>query len=210
MSMDKWNALKQPPKEALKTIGGGRLKGMTDIKPQWRFQAMTEQWGQCGDGWKYTIDKLWMDAGTDGQVMVFALISLYTNNNGIWSAPIPGIGGSLMIMKESSGLHCSDECYKMAVTDALSVAMKALGMAADVYMGAWDGSKYRDSPEDDHLADIVSWKQQCDEYAPDDLETFRGWFKSNRKAIEMGCGQAGAVQVYAHFIEVGKQRKATP
>ena len=37
---------------------------------------------------------------------------------------------------ESKGAYVSDECYKMALTDALSVAMKALGVAADVYFEA--------------------------------------------------------------------------
>ena len=35
----------------------------------------------------------------------------------------------------------SDECYKMALTDAISVAAKALGVAADVYYKN-DRSKY--------------------------------------------------------------------
>ena len=49
--------------------------------------------------------------------------------------------------KESKGLYSSDEGYKMAVTDALSVAMKSLGVAADIYAGKWDGSKYADAKE---------------------------------------------------------------
>jgi hypothetical protein len=40
-------------------------------------------------------------------------------------------------------MHSNDEGYKMAITDALSVAMKSLGVAADIYMGLWDGSKYK-------------------------------------------------------------------
>lgn len=30
----------------------------------------------------------------------------------------------------------------MAMTDALSVAFKAVGVAADIYLGNYDGSKY--------------------------------------------------------------------
>ena len=52
-----------------------------------------------------------------------------------------------MVVKESGGLHINDEAYKMAVTDALSVALKMLGVGADVYMGLYDGSKYKDAPE---------------------------------------------------------------
>lgn len=143
--MEIWNALKQPPKSALKQIGGGRLKGMTDVNPQWRYQAMTEFFGQCGQHWKYEIVKLWLEPATDGQVCAFAQINLYVKGS-VWSEAIPGIGGSMLIAQEKNGLHVSDEAYKMAVTDALSVAMKMLGMAADIYAGLWDGSKYRDTP----------------------------------------------------------------
>nr|DAM81950.1 MAG TPA: PROTEIN/RNA Complex, archaeal, ribosomal, 50S, protein.0A [Caudoviricetes sp.] len=42
---------------------------------------------------------------------------------------------------ERNGPNCSDECYKMATTDALSVAAKALGVGADIYWQA-DSTKY--------------------------------------------------------------------
>ena len=145
--MEIWNALKQPPPSALKKIGGGRLKGMTDISPQWRYKAMTEQFGVCGVGWTYEIINTWSEQGADGVILAFAKIALLIKTGDVWSDPIPGIGGSTMVAKETSGLYSSDECYKMAVTDALSVAMKMLGVASDIYEGLWDGSKYRDVPE---------------------------------------------------------------
>ena len=144
--MEIWNKLKQPPVSALKKIGGGRLKGMTDINPQWRYKAMTEQFGICGVGWTYEIINTWSEQGADGVILAFAKIALLIKNGDVWSEPIPGIGGSTMVAKETSGLYSSDECYKMAVTDALSVAMKMLGVASDIYEGLWDGSKYRDAP----------------------------------------------------------------
>lgn len=143
-----WDAVKRPPASALKQIKAGRLAGMSDINPQWRLQVMTEQFGPCGIGWKYTIDKLWTEPGSSEQVMAFALVSLYTRNEESWSEPVPGIGGSTLIAREKSGLHSNDEAFKMAITDALSVAMKALGVAADIYSGLWDGSKYRDPPKE--------------------------------------------------------------
>ena len=136
-----YNTLKQLPKEALRTIQAGRLKGKTDVNPQYRYKAMTEQFGVCGIGWKYTIDKLWLEPATD-QVCAFAEIGLSIKVDGEWSDPIPGTGGSMLVAKESTGLHVSDEAYKMAVTDALSVAMKMIGVAADIYAGLFDGNKY--------------------------------------------------------------------
>lgn len=150
-----WNAVARPPKHALKQIKGGRLQGMTDVNPQWRYQAMTEQFGPCGVGWKYTIEKTWTESGTDGQVMLFALVHVYVRAEQLnfeWSDPVVGIGGSLLIAKEKDGLRSTDEAYKMAVTDALSVALKMLGVAADVYAGRWDGSKWSNGEEKGYTA----------------------------------------------------------
>ena len=59
-----WEILARPPKSALKQIKGGRLSGMTDINPQWRYKAMTDVFGQCGNGWKYEIQRTWTEQGT--------------------------------------------------------------------------------------------------------------------------------------------------
>jgi len=143
-----WNKLNQPPKWALKEIRAGRLKGKSDINPQWRYHALTENFGPCGTGWKFTIDRLWLEPGNGNEIFAFAMVTLYVNNGGQWSAPIPGVGGSKLVQQESSGPHNNDEAYKMAVTDALSTSCKMLGVASDIYMGLWDGSKYieKDKP----------------------------------------------------------------
>lgn len=142
-----WSKVYQPPVGATKKIGGGRLSGMTDINPQWRLEAATELWGPCGIGWKYDIKKLWVEPVATGEVLAFALVDVYYFENGDWSLPVQGIGGSRMVANENSGPYASDECYKMAVTDALSVAFKALGFGADIYAGRFDGSRYLEKPK---------------------------------------------------------------
>ncbi len=143
-NMEIWDKLKRPPESALKRIQAGRLKGKSDINPQWRYEVMTEVFGICGLGWKYEIKKIWQEQGSYDQITQFAEINLFINYDG-WSAPIPAVGGSMLIAKESAGLHTNDEAVKMAVTDALGTAMKMLGVAADIYKGLWDGSKYVDT-----------------------------------------------------------------
>lgn len=137
-----YNAVREVPKTAMKTIGAGRLKGMTDISPMWRIKCLTEQFGPCGIGWYYDIVEKWLEPGAGGEVAAFVRILLYIKYDGEWSKPIEGIGGSSFIASEKSGLHTSDECYKMALTDAISVACKALGMGADVYWQG-DNTKYQ-------------------------------------------------------------------
>ena len=128
------------PDNAKKPIGAGRLKGMTDISPMWRIKMLTDEFGPCGFGWKYDIGQQWVEQGADGVVMAFCNINLYVKQNGEWSEGIPGTGGATLVSKESKGLYSDDEAFKKALTDALSVACKALGMGADVY---WDkDSKY--------------------------------------------------------------------
>ena len=146
-NMTLWNKVKQPPPTALKTINAGRMKGKSDISPIWRYQALTEHFGPCGKGWKYKVVRVWNEPGSDEQVFAFAEILLYVKFGGEWSDGIPGYGGNMLVTKEKAGLHSSDEGYKMAITDALSVACKMLGIAADIYAGAWDGTQYREEPE---------------------------------------------------------------
>ena len=139
-----WDAVKTPPIKALKTIRGGRLNGMTDISPMWRYSAATEQFGPCGIGWKFDVVRLWVEDGANEERTANAQINFYFKYEGKWSEAIPGIGGSALTKMEKSGLHTSDECYKMAITDALSTSLKMLGFGADIYMGKFDGTKYRD------------------------------------------------------------------
>lgn len=146
-----YNAVRNPPKEALKPIKGGRLSGYTDINPMWRIKALTEQFGVCGIGWKYTITKQWTEQGANGEVAAFTNIDLYIKVNGEWSDAIPGTGGSSFIAKEKNGLYTSDECFKMSLTDAISVACKSLGFAADIYWNN-DRSKY-DRPEETQMVE---------------------------------------------------------
>jgi len=137
-----WDKLARPDPKYLKTIGAGRLRGKSDINPQWRYMAMTEQFGPCGVGWKFTIDKLWTEKGDGAEVFAFALVSVYIKTGPDWSEPIPGVGGHKLVESEAKGPHNNDECFKMAVTDALSTALKMLGVAAEIYLGNWDGAKY--------------------------------------------------------------------
>lgn len=127
-----YEELRQVPTYAIKQIGAGRLKGMSDVNPVWRIKAMTNVFGPCGIGWKYEIVKQWQE-NYGQEVKSFTNINLYIKVDGEWSEPIPGTGGATIVEVNSKGLYINDEGYKMSLTDALSVAMKSLGVAADIY-----------------------------------------------------------------------------
>lgn len=135
-NLEIYNLLYETPANAIKEIKAGRLKGFTDINPMYRIYILTKTFGPCGFGWKYTIKNKEIMDGANGEKIAIVDIDLYFKWNGEWSEAIPGTGGSSFIANERNGAYTSDECYKMALTDALSVACKALGIGADVYWSA--------------------------------------------------------------------------
>lgn len=142
-NLDIYNKVRSVPKEALKEIKAGRLKGFSDINPMWRIKTLTEIFGMCGVGWKTEIVDKRIEEGGKGEKACFIEINLYVKVDGVWSDAIVGLGGSSFIALERNGLYTSDECFKMAYTDALGIACKSLGVAADVYFDK-DRTKYDD------------------------------------------------------------------
>ena len=140
-NLELYNKVREVPKEAKKDIQAGRLKGKTDINPMWRIKSLTENFGMIGVGWYYNITKQWLEEGSNGEIAAFINIELFVKVNGEWSMPIVRTGGSSFVAKESKGLYVSDECFKMALTDAISVSCKALGFGANVYWDK-DSTKY--------------------------------------------------------------------
>lgn len=138
-NMDIYEATRAVPPEAQKEFNNGSFSG-TDINPMWRIKKLTELFGPCGIGWYYDI--ISERAETYGQtVMAIMDINLYIKVDGEWSKPIYGTGGNTLVKETRNGTKPSDEGYKMALTDALSVACKALGIGADIYF-AKDKTKY--------------------------------------------------------------------
>jgi hypothetical protein len=136
-----WNKLANVPQQHLKGFAKqGGFKG-TDIKPQWRLQVMTEVFGPCGLGWGITKPEFTMQGTT-----CHCVVGVWVLDNGVKSEPVWGVGGTV------SG-RSDDELFKMSYTDALGNALVKIGVASDIYMGYFDGSKYvrqttdEDAPE---------------------------------------------------------------
>ena len=144
--MEQYKRYASPPSTALKNITGGRLKGKTDINPQWRIEALTEMFGLCGIGWYY--EEVSRELQANGQEQsLFVTINLYVKVSNEWSKPIYGQGGSMFVSKEKDYYYTNDEALKMAATDALSVCCKQIGIASDVYRGTFNTKYSEPKPE---------------------------------------------------------------
>jgi len=129
--------------------------GGTAIKPIYTTQKMTEVFGPAGKGWGMGEPTFQTVPGSEGQVAVFCTVSLwYREEDDIESkvAVVYGVGGDMVVVKQSSGLRTDDEAFKKAFTDAIGNAMKHIGMSADVHMGLFDDSKYVQEMKDEAQA----------------------------------------------------------
>lgn len=137
-----WNTLGRTSPDQTKGFSrAGGFRG-TAVKPVYTEQKMTELFGPCGIGWGFSEPTFQLVPGSDGQTAVYCWLSLWYVHGGARSMPVPGVGGDMVIVKQSSGLRTDDEAFKKAFTDAIGNAMKHIGMSADVHMGRFDDSKY--------------------------------------------------------------------
>lgn len=169
-NLELYDKIRQVPTEAQKTIGGGRLKGMTDINPMWRIKTLTENFGICGIGWKTQIVEKWIDKGEKSESVANVRINLFIKVDGEWSDAIEGIGGSMFVASEKMGLFTSDEAYKMAYTDAISVACKSLGMGADIYWNK-DNTKYSKEKDEPMGEPKLFWTTEAVKAAINEAKT---------------------------------------
>ena len=141
-----WNRLKRTDPKATKpfTRATGGFRG-TQIDPAWRLQMMTEVFGPIGKGWGYEqLD--W----TVQERMVFICARAWYRDpeTGAICYTGPQWGGTELVRRRRDGAEePNDECFKMSITDALGKCLQELGLGADVYLGQFDDSKYRQESE---------------------------------------------------------------
>lgn len=120
---------------------GGGFKG-TAIKPMWSYRRMTEEFGPCGIGWGVNEPTFQVVDGHDGEILVYCTASVWYTQGEVLARTVYGVGGDKVVAKFSSGLKSDDEAFKKAFTDAVTNALKLIGVGADVHMGLFDDNKY--------------------------------------------------------------------
>jgi hypothetical protein len=211
-NLELYEKVRAVPEHAQKQFNNGSFSG-TDINPMWRIKTLTEQFGPCGIGWYYEV--LSERAETYGEtVMAIVDLALYVKSDGEWSKPIYGTGGNCLVKATSKGTKPSDEGYKMALTDALSVACKALGIGADVYFEK-DVTKYTANniqpepmAEDDiqnpqNEAEINAWRAA---HRPMDFDPLKA---ISKKAQELGLTAEVFNTCRRSLIKAGKLKYLT-
>ena len=138
-----WDKLgKTDPAHTKQFKRAGGFSG-TAIKPMWAYKRMTEEFGPCGKGWGIGEPSFQVVPGPEGEMLVYCTASIwYVAADESGPHTVYGVGGDKAVGKNKYGLASDDEAFKKAFTDAITNALKMIGVGADVHMGLFDDSKY--------------------------------------------------------------------
>ena len=198
-----WNALKRTDPKATKPFQrAGGFRG-TQIDPTWRMQMMTEMFGPVGKGWGYEQLE-W----TIAERMIFICARVWYRDpetgEQCWTGP--QWGGTEMIRKNRDGSERpDDECFKMSMTDAVGKCLVQIGLGADIYLGQFEDSKYRDEVEAFYQA------KANPDIQPLAIEKFEREIKEKLAAVTEleGLDELWRSGVNARLREIGLVDKAT-
>jgi hypothetical protein len=144
-----WDELKRVPPDQLKQFSrSGGFKG-TAIKPMWSFHRMTEIFGPCGQGWGIEPPSF-ITVPAGDEILVYCTVAVWHTSR---THTVFGVGGDKVRVVQSSGPRNDDEAFKKAYTDAITNALKLIGVGADIHMGLWDGNKYATPSTDPDMPD---------------------------------------------------------
>jgi hypothetical protein len=136
---DLWDRLgKTDPKHTKGFKRAGGFSG-TAIKPIYSYRRMTEEYGPCGIGWGVGQPTFQTVEAPEGEVLVYCTVSIW---HGTRENIVFGVGGDKAVGKNKYGIVTDDEAFKKAFTDAVTNALKLIGVGADVHMGLFEDNKY--------------------------------------------------------------------
>lgn len=174
-NMALWDLLKRTDPKATKPFQRpGGFRG-TQIDPAWRLQRMTEVFGPVGKGWGYEQLE-W----TVAERMIFICCRVWyldqQTGEKLFTGPQWG-GNELVRVSRDGKERPDDEGFKMAITDAVGKCMLQIGLAADVYLGLFDDSKYREESDSFYRA------KENPDLKPDAIEKFESLLKQKLAAV---------------------------
>lgn len=185
---DLWDRLgKTDPSHTKQFKRSGGFSG-TAIKPMWSFRRMTEEFGACGEGWGINLPSFQVVDGSEGEKLVYCTVAVWHGNR---EQVVFGVGGDKVVGKNKHGLSSDDEAFKKAFTDAVTNALKLIGVGADVHMGLFDDSKYVNerrnevSKEQSSVSDESRnrFVAECERHINDTLteQSLRDWWASQEQ-----------------------------
>lgn len=135
--LDLWNRFADIDPAFTKPITGKDYRG-TSPNPHYVIQCLTEMFGPVGVGFGWEVEQ---DEFTPigEEVLHWCRIRFWhTDRSNGFSA----YGQTKALMKTKNGLRLDEDAPKKSLTDAITKAASQIGIAANIFLGRWDDSKY--------------------------------------------------------------------
>ena len=135
--LDLWNRFADIDPAFTKPITGKDYMG-TSPNPHYVIQCLTEMFGPVGVGFGWEVEQ---DEFTPigEEVLHWCRIRFWhTDRSNGFSA----YGQTKALMKTKNGLRLDEDAPKKSLTDAVTKAASQIGIAANIFLGRWDDSKY--------------------------------------------------------------------
>jgi hypothetical protein len=149
-NLEIWESLERTDPRHVKEITGKPYKGNSP-RPHWVIWKLTEKFGPVGRGfgWEVIYDNYVPGIPHDeGHEQLHEVRILFWWRDGGEKCSVESYGATKALYKagtkgSQTGYWVSDEdAAKKSLTDAITKAASWLGVAADIFMGRWDDSKY--------------------------------------------------------------------
>jgi hypothetical protein len=137
-----WTALERSDPKHVTKITGKPYQGNSP-KPHWVIWKLTERFGPVGKGFGWEVLYQAYVPGIphqDGTEMLHECRIRFWH--GDRSNGMESYGATKALYKGRNGWVSDEDAAKKSLTDAITKAASWLGVAADIFMGRWDDSKY--------------------------------------------------------------------
>lgn len=111
--------------------------GFTAIDAYSQIKAATEQFGAVGDGWGWEVVNFQYPPNDT----VTVHIKMWHGSRNNWF----DVFGQKDLNTKGANSKADEDCFKKALTDAITKGLSYLGFNADVFMGKFDDNKYVES-----------------------------------------------------------------
>ena len=135
--LDLWNRFADIDPAFTKEIAGKDYRG-TSPNPHYVIQCLTEMFGPVGVGFGWEVEQ---DEFTPigEEVLHWCRIRFWHTDRSNWFS---AYGQTKALMKTKNGLRLDEDAPKKSLTDAITKAASQIGIAANIFLGRWDDSKY--------------------------------------------------------------------
>jgi hypothetical protein len=132
-----WSRFEDIDPKFTKPITGKTYRG-TSPNPHYVIRCLTEMFGPVGVGFGWIVEREEFTPLGD-EVLHWCRISFWHTDR---ANTFDAYGQTKALMKTKNGMMVDEDAPKKSLTDAITKAASQIGVAANIFLGRWDDSRY--------------------------------------------------------------------